>query len=166
MKKDNILKLEINNKTKHLEKHLRSQWTWKTYTFIFSLLGTLIFVVIDLEINFIKLFSDSSKYFGDILSRMLPPDFSNFKSLIYAMLETIEIAFLGTFIAIALSIPMGLFSARNLAPNYVTFLIETVLHRFEPLPIDCKLKYQLLKKHYHSTYAEIYLNLTVLRLQW
>ena len=79
MNKHNILKLEINNKTKHLEKYLRPQWTWKTYTFIFSLILALIFVVIDLEINFIKLFSDSSKYFGDILSRMLPPDFSNLK---------------------------------------------------------------------------------------
>ena len=56
MTKDNILKLEINNKTKHLEKYLRSQWTWKTYTFIFSLIAALIFVVVDLEINFIKLF--------------------------------------------------------------------------------------------------------------
>ena len=127
MKTDNILKLEINNKTKHLEKYLRSQWTWKTYVFILSLLAALIFVVIDLEINFIKLFSDSSKYFGDILSRMLPPDFSNFKSLIYAMFETIEIAFLGTFIAIVLSIPMGLFSAKNLAPNYATFLIARIV---------------------------------------
>ena len=127
MKKDNILKLEIDNKTTHLEKHLKPQWTWRTYTFIFSLLATLIFVVIDLEINFIKLFSDSSKYFGDILNRMLPPDFSNFKDLIYAMLETIEIAFLGTFIAIVLSIPMGLFSARNLAPNYFTFLIARIV---------------------------------------
>ena len=60
MKIDNILKLEINNRTKHLEKYLRSQWTWKTYTFIFSLLAALIFVILDLEINFIKLFSDSS----------------------------------------------------------------------------------------------------------
>ena len=68
-----------------------------------------IFVVKDLEINFIKLFSDSSKYFGDILSRMLPPDFSNLKELIYAMFETIEIAFLGTFIAIVLSIPLDYF---------------------------------------------------------
>ena len=59
MSKNNILKLEINNKTKHLEKYLRPQWTWKTYTFIFSLISALIFVVIDLEINFIKLFSDS-----------------------------------------------------------------------------------------------------------
>ena len=70
MKTDNILKLEIDNKTKHLEKHLKSQWTWRTYTFIFSLLAALIFVVIDLEIIFIKLFSDSSKYFIDILNRM------------------------------------------------------------------------------------------------
>ena len=130
MTKDNILKLEINNKTKHLEKHLRAQWTWKTYTFIFSLLAALTFVVIDLEINFIKLFSDSSKYFGDILNRMLPPDFSNFSSLIYAMIETIEIAFLGTFIAIVLSIPVGLFSARNLAPNYLVFLIARIITIF------------------------------------
>tara|TARA_B110001452_G_scaffold49435_1_gene37752 strand:- start:644 stop:1474 length:831 start_codon:yes stop_codon:yes gene_type:complete len=130
MKTDNILKLEIDNKTKHLEKHLRSQWTWKTYTFIFSLIAALIFVIVDLEINFIKLFSDSSKYFIDILNRMLPPDFSNFKGLIYSMFETIEIAFLGTFIAIILSIPVGLFSARNLAPNYLVFLIARIITIF------------------------------------
>ncbi len=126
----NILKLEINNKTKHLEKHLRSQWSWKTYFSIISLISVLTFIAIDLEINFIELFSDSSKYFGDIFSRMLPPDFSNFKNLVYAMLETIEIAFLGTFIAIALSIPVGLFSARNLAPNYVVFLVARIITIF------------------------------------
>ena len=130
MKTDNIFKLETNNKTKHLEKYLRAQWTWKTYTFILSLSAALIFVVVDLEINFIKLFSDSSKYFIDILNRMLPPDFSNFKGLIYSMFETIEIAFLGTFIAIILSIPVGLFSARNLAPNYLVFLTARVITIF------------------------------------
>ena len=66
MTTNNILKLEIDNKTKHLEKYLRSQWTWKTYLFISSLIASLIFVTIDLEINFIELFSDSSKYFADI----------------------------------------------------------------------------------------------------
>jgi phosphonate transport system permease protein len=126
----NILKLEINNKTKHLEKYLRSQWSWKIYFSIISLISILTFIVIDLEINFIELFSDSSKYFIDILNRMLPPDFSNLKSLIYAMLETIEIAFLGTFIAIVLSIPVGLFSARNLAPNYTVFLVARVITIF------------------------------------
>ena len=130
MSKNNILKLEVNNKTKHLEKYLRSQWTWKTYAFIVSLISALIFVIIDLEINFIKLFSDSSKYFVDILGRMLPPDFTNLGSLTFAMFETIEIAFLGTFIAIVLSIPVGLFSARNIAPNYFVFLLARVVTIF------------------------------------
>ena len=130
MTTNNILKLEIDNKTKHLEKYLRSQWTWKTYLFISTLIASLIFVTIDLEINFIELFSDSSKYFGDIFNRMLPPDFSNLNNLILAMFETIEIAYLGTFIAIALSIPVGLFSARNLAPNYFVFLIARIITIF------------------------------------
>ena len=87
------------------------------------------------EIDFIKLVTDSSKYFGAILSRMLPPDFSNLNELVYAMFETIEIAFLGTFIAIVLSIPLGLFSARNLAPNYFVYLIcKTIVIFFRAIP--------------------------------
>jgi len=130
MKIKKIPKLQTNNQTKHLEKYLRPQWTWKTYVFIFSLISILTLIIIDLEINFIKLFSDSSRYFVDIFNRMLPPDFSNFKGLIYAMLETIEIAILGTFIAITISIPVGIFSARNLAPNYPVFLIARIITIF------------------------------------
>ena len=128
--KNNILKLEINNKTKHLEKYIKPQWTWRTHLLIISLVAALTFTIIDLEINFIELFTDSSQYFGDIFARMLPPDFSNLNSLIKAMFETIEIAFLGTFIAIVLSIPVGLFSARNLAPNYFVFLIARIVTIF------------------------------------
>ena len=119
----NILELKINNKNKDLETHLKPQWSWKTLFSIVLFCSILVFIIKDLEINFIKLASDSSKYFGDILSRMLPPDFSNLDLLVYAMFETIEIAFLGTFIAIVLSIPFGLFSARNLAPNYFVYII-------------------------------------------
>ena len=128
--KDNILELKIDNKTKHLEKYIKPQWTWKTYLFLAGLISALTFTIIDLEVNFIDLFSESAKYFSDILNRMLPPDFSNLKNLIQAMFETIEIAFLGTFIAIVLSIPVGLFSARNLAPNYFIFLVARIITIF------------------------------------
>ena len=47
---------------------------------------------------------------------MLPPDFSDFNLLFFSMVETIEIAILGTFIAIVLSIPLALLSAKNIAP--------------------------------------------------
>ena len=123
----NILELKINNKNKDLESHLKPQWSWKTLVSIILFCSILALIVKDLEINFVKLVSDSSKYFGDILSRMLPPDFNNLNQLIYAMFETIEIAFLGTFIAIVLSIPFGLFSARNLAPNYFVYIVCKII---------------------------------------
>ena len=88
-----VLKLKINNKNKHLEKYIKPQWTWRTYLFLTLLTVALAYTIIDLEVNFIELFTDSSRYFGDILARMLPPDFSNLSNLISAMFETIEIAF-------------------------------------------------------------------------
>ena len=131
----NVIKLKVDNKDKDLATYLKPQWSWKTLTTIVIFSFVLIFVVNDLEIDFIKLLTDSSKYFGDIISRMLPPDFSNLNQLIYAMFETIEIAFLGTFIAIVLSIPLGLFSARNLAPNYFVYLIcKTIVIFFRAIP--------------------------------
>jgi len=131
----NVIKLKVDNKDKDLATYLKPQWSWKTLTTIGIFSFVLAFVVNDLEIDFIKLVTDSSKYFGDIISRMLPPDFSNLNQLIYAMFETIEIAFLGTFIAIVLSIPLGLFSARNLAPNYFVYLIcKTVIIFFRAIP--------------------------------
>ena len=131
----NILELKIDNKNKDLDKHLKPQWSWKTLISIVLFCFILFFVVKDLEIDFVKLVSDSSKYFGDILSRMLPPDLSNLNQLTYAMFETIEIAFLGTFIAIILSIPLGLFSARNLAPNYFIYITcKTIVIFFRAIP--------------------------------
>ena len=115
---------------KKLEKYLRPQWSWKTITFIILTIALLTLVTIDLEINFINLFTDSFKYFADIFSRMLPPDFSNFNELIFSMIETIEIAILGTFIAIVLSIPLALLSAKNIAPNIVIFFIARTITVF------------------------------------
>ena len=131
----NVIKLKVDNKDKDLATYLKPQWSWKTLAAIGIFSFVLVFIVNDLEIDFIKLVTDSSKYFGDIISRMLPPDFSNLNQLIYAMFETIEIAFLGTFIAIVLSIPLGLFSARNLAPNYFVYLIcKTIVIFFRAIP--------------------------------
>jgi phosphonate transport system permease protein len=134
MKKKNT-ELKVINNTKHLEKYLRPQWTWKTHALIVLTIAILALITIDLKINFIKLFSNSSKYFADILGRMIPPDFSNFESLFFSMLETIEIAILGTFLAIVISIPIALFSARNLAPNFFIFLIaRTITIFFRAIP--------------------------------
>ena len=134
MSENKIISSKNKNKSE-LENYLRPQWSWRTFLFISILILLLVAVSIDLEINFITLFSNSFNYFGDIFSRMLPPDFSEFQSLVFSMIETIEIAILGTFIAIVLSIPLALLSARNIAPNIVIFfLARTITVFFRAIP--------------------------------
>nr|MBT6355281.1 phosphonate ABC transporter, permease protein PhnE [Pelagibacteraceae bacterium] len=130
MSNNKVINLSSKKTKNDLEKFLRPQWSWKTFIFIISLFLLLTLVSIDLKINFITLFSNSLEYFGDIFSRMLPPDFSNFNLLIFSMIETIEIAILGTFIAIILSIPLALLSARNIAPNILIFFIARIITVF------------------------------------
>ena len=135
MNNSKIISLNKQKKTSDLKKYLRAQWTWKSFLTIGLTILILTIVSIDLEINYITLFSNSLNYFGDIFSRMLPPDFSEFKLLVFSMIETIEIAILGTFIAITLSIPLALFSARNIAPNiFIFFLARTITVFFRAIP--------------------------------
>ena len=125
--------LEINYN--ELKRHLRPQWGLRTVLTIFSLIALYTAIYIDLEIDLKNLLSNSSKYIWDIIGRMLPPDFSNFPELALLMLETVEIAMLGTLLAILLSIPMALLSAKNITPNYPTYLIsKTVTVFFRALP--------------------------------
>jgi ABC-type phosphate/phosphonate transport system permease subunit len=70
--KKNIIELKIDNKDKEFHKLLKPQWSWKTFISIILFVFVLVFIIQDLEIDFIKLVSDSTKYFGDILSRMFP----------------------------------------------------------------------------------------------
>lgn len=118
-----------------LESYLQPQWGWRFYTFIGSFILIIGLIAHDLEVNPIDLLTNTFSYLNDILGRMLPPDFSGFSDLMRAMLETIEIAVLGTLIAIILSIPVGLFSARNIAPNMLVFLVcRTVTVFFRAVP--------------------------------
>ena len=118
-----------------LKIHLRPQWGFRTYLIIISLVVIYIAIFIDLEIDLKDILTNSSKYIFDVVGRMLPPDFSNFGELILSMVETVEIAMLGTLLAIVLSIPMALLSAKNITPNYQIYLISrTITIFFRALP--------------------------------
>ena len=118
-----------------LESYIRAQWGWRTMSGIITFLAVIVAVIVDLEIDFARLIVDSFTYMSDVFGRMLPPDFSNFNDLMLSMLETVEIAFLGTLLAVILSIPVGLFSARNIAPNYFIYMIaRTITVFFRAVP--------------------------------
>ena len=106
-----------------LESYLCPQWKWPTFLGIFTCLLLTILSILHLEINFLHLFQNMFSYLFDIIKRMTPPDFSNFDILLFSMLETVEMAFLGTLLAITLSIPLGFLSASNISPNYSVYMI-------------------------------------------
>jgi phosphonate transport system permease protein len=98
--------------------------------FVISTIG----VAVHLNINPITIF-ESFSYFSDIISRMIPPDFSNFGALIVSMFETVEIGFLGTVLATLLSIPIGLMSAKNIAPSkWIYYPARLVTTFFRAVP--------------------------------
>jgi phosphonate transport system permease protein len=125
----------VDGHRKHLETYLRPQWGWRALTGIAAFVAIYGAIMVDLEVDPAQLISDSFAYFSDVLGRMLPPDFSNFGQLMLSMLETVEIAMLGTLLAILLSIPIGLFSARNISPNYPLYLVaRTITVFFRAIP--------------------------------
>jgi phosphonate ABC transporter permease subunit PhnE len=120
---------------KLLESYLRPQWGWRSGVSIVLFAAVIGLIMVDLEVDPLALFKNASAYFADIGARMWPPDFSDLGALLLSMLETIEIAVLGTLLAIILSIPMGLFSARNIAPNVALYMVaRTITIFFRAVP--------------------------------
>jgi len=60
-------------------------------------------------------------YIMDVLSRMLPPNWSFIERLWLPILETIELAVWGTVLAAVLALPLCLLAARNLSPHPAVF---------------------------------------------
>jgi phosphonate transport system permease protein len=118
-----------------LESYLRPQWGWRSGVSAALFAAVIGLIMVDLEVDPLALFRNASDYFADIGGRMFPPDFSDLGTLLLSMLETIEIAVLGTLLAIVLSIPMGLLSARNIAPNVILYMVaRTITIFFRAVP--------------------------------
>ncbi|SLN65576.1 Phosphate-import permease protein PhnE [Oceanibacterium hippocampi] len=58
---------------------------------------------------------------GDMLARMVPPNFSRWSLLLEGMLESLEIAVLASAVGILLSLPIGFLAARNMMPPWITW---------------------------------------------
>ena len=64
---------------------------------------------------------------GDLLTRMYPPDVAYTSRIVEPLIETIQIAALGTIGALVLSIPVALLAAENTTPNAVTFWLGKLI---------------------------------------
>lgn len=64
---------------------------------------------------------------GDLLTRMYPPDLAYSRTIVGPLVETIQIAALGTIGAVGLSIPVALLAAENTTPNVVTYWLGKLI---------------------------------------
>ncbi len=64
---------------------------------------------------------------GGLLGRMYPPDYGYTGEIVSPMIETINIALLGTGLAAGLSVPIAYLAANNTSPNWLTYVIGRLI---------------------------------------
>lgn len=64
---------------------------------------------------------------ADLLTRMYPPDAAYTTQIVDPLIETIQIAALGTLGALVLAVPVALLAAENTTPNAVTFWLGKLI---------------------------------------
>ncbi|MBN9009973.1 MAG: phosphonate ABC transporter, permease protein PhnE, partial [Rhizobiales bacterium] len=79
-----------------------------------------------------SLFTDAGNM-ATYVAGFLKPDFGDWRYYIEEMLVTLEIALWGTFLAAVCAVPLGILSARNMAPWYVVQPVRRLMDLFRSI---------------------------------
>jgi phosphonate transport system permease protein len=86
------------------------------------------------EFNLAKLAMGLPAFF-DLMGRMLPPDLTVLPDLMHPMIETLEMALLGTTIPIFIALPLAFLSAVNTTPHpIVSVVVRTLIGALRTIP--------------------------------
>jgi phosphonate transport system permease protein len=69
-----------------------------------------------------------------LLSRMFPPDLSYLRNAVPAMIESIQMAWIGTIIGATISLPLGFLGARNVSSPLVSNVMRMILNAIRAFP--------------------------------
>jgi len=89
---------------------------WRAIIWCILAMALFIYGLMSLGVTFARLYGGIGEL-GSMVMRMLPPDPGRFNAYLYAMLETLAIALLGTLAAAIAAFPLGFFAARNTTLN-------------------------------------------------
>ncbi|MFU8804839.1 MAG: phosphonate ABC transporter, permease protein PhnE [Bradymonadaceae bacterium] len=82
----------------------------------------------------------ASRIFGNVdnatnfMGRMFPPDFSVSKTILGSLVETIQMALIGTTLAAFVALPIAVLAARNLSPRPLQMGARLVLNFLRTIP--------------------------------
>ena len=94
----------------------------------------LAFAFFPVEIDKLPLLFGGSTSAGELAGALLRPDWTHGGDLVRKMVETVQIALWGTFLAVFLGVPLGLAAARNIAPIWVVTPVRWVMNLLRSVP--------------------------------
>src|SRR4030042_2002594 len=81
-------------------------------------------------INFVK----GIPFMIHYILRMFPPDFSNLSILLLKVIETLQMAILGSTIGALIALPLSFLAARNVMPNkFIYHFVRSIFDTFRGL---------------------------------
>ncbi len=143
---------ELNNKTnksknnREKKKNKRKIYTLKSGTQVvepFSIVPIIILILIGFSIvasiftrvNIGMFFRNIGNFF-DILFRMFPPNFTYLEKVWKPMVDTIQMALLGSMLGSLFALPVALFASSNIIKNkYIIVTIRFLLSLLRTLPV-------------------------------
>ena len=109
-----------------------SQWPLRVGFFVVLVLAVWAFVVADLDLaKLLRAPARIARLFGLMF---LPPDLSYLGRATSAMLESVQMAWLGTFLAAGLSLPLSLLAAKNVSGTVGSSAARQVLNAIRAFP--------------------------------
>ncbi len=107
---------------------------FQSRVFVLLLLALIVWSVVTIDVDLERLI-DLPARLGDSLRRMfLPPDWGYTGRAVEGMIESIQIAWIGTLIGAALSLPLGFLGAKNVSAGPVSSIIRQVLNGIRAIP--------------------------------
>jgi phosphonate transport system permease protein len=70
---------------------------------------------------------DAPQQMGDLIGRMIPPDLTNIRSILWVLVETVNIATIATAVGVVLSMPVAYIAAQNTTPNRATLWLGRLI---------------------------------------
>lgn len=117
--------------------HLRKRWGQKALarsTFGVVVLGLVAWSMHWAEFDLRSLLGSTPR-FAEFFSRLLPPDWSVTALVINSTVETMMIALAGTFLAVAISLPLGFLAASNVTPGWISQPVRWMLGFVRSIPL-------------------------------
>lgn len=96
-------------------------------------IGIMMWSSVGAEFNFIKL-GEGTVNMVDFLGRLWPPDFSQLGTILSLLIETLQMAIVGTVLGAVLSLLMAFCAASNIAPTWLYYPARWTMNIIRAVP--------------------------------